>query len=204
MRETLRKLFFLVLLQVYDKKRPYKFFGVKHVKISRDILWNHGFPSQNFGFGWFWVILEAQISSKSAPKPPETKVLRGKIMILQDISRNFDMTLWDTNFFLWVFMIIKLLETKNEPILRVSRILEARGLIQPVLDPLTRVRDAHLIGRRSSPNESFFMFFYGSTYFSVRSDRCWLEVLKMKYEASHSKSSFCCMNGGPELQIIMI
>ena len=36
-------------------------------------------------------------------------------------------------------MIMRLLEIKNEPILSVSQILELRGLIQPVLDPLTSV-----------------------------------------------------------------
>ena len=57
-------------------------------------------------------------------------------MIFQDISRNFDML--NSKNCVQVFMIIKLQETKDELILRVSRILEARGLIQPVLDPLTR------------------------------------------------------------------
>ena len=58
-------------------------------------------------------------------------------MIFQDISRNFDML--NSKICKRVFMIIKLLETKNEPILRVSRFLEPCGLIQPVLDPLTCV-----------------------------------------------------------------
>ena len=87
---------------------------------------NHDFAPQNLGH-----TVGVQISSKVPPKSSETKVLRGKIMIFQDISRNFDML--NSKNCIQVFMIIKLLETKNEPILRVSRILEARGLIQPVV-----------------------------------------------------------------------
>ena len=88
---------------------------------------------------WFRMIWGLKSPQKAAPKPSETSVLRGKIMIFQDISRNFDTCMLNSENFIWIFMIIKLLETKNEPTLRVSRILEPRGLIQPVLDPLTCV-----------------------------------------------------------------
>ena len=81
---------------------------------------NHDFASQNLGFKLVSGGLGVQISSKVAPKPSETKVLRGKIMFFQDISRNFDMG--NSIFCIRVFMIIKLLETKNETFLRVSRI----------------------------------------------------------------------------------
>ena len=59
----------------------------------REISWKIMiFPSQNYGFGWFRVLLGGEISSKAAPEPTETMVLRAKIIFFQDISRNFDMS----------------------------------------------------------------------------------------------------------------
>ena len=79
-------------------------------------------------FEWVRQVLDdlgVKKSSKIAPTPAETKVLRGKIMIFQDISRNFKIV--NSKNFLRIFMIIKLLETKNEPILSVSRVWSSRA-----------------------------------------------------------------------------
>ena len=83
-----------------------------------------------------------------ALKPPnnyltKTKVLGGKIMFFQDISRNFDRL--NSRCFLQRFSTIYLKGIPKITFLKVSRILELPVQVEPVLDPLTpATRESHL------------------------------------------------------------